>query len=276
MVDSMEEIYRLFLDSTGVCTDTRKIKQGCLFVSLKGPNFNANEFASQAIDKGAKYALVDEPEFVTSNSTYLVEDCLVTLQALARFHRLQLQIPIIGITGSNGKTTTKELISQVLSTKYRTFFTQGNLNNHIGVPLTVLSIDQDVEIAVVEMGANHVGEIAQLCSIARPTHGLITNIGRAHIEGFGGFEGVIRGKSELYQFLRENGGTVFINSQDEILGNMSKRFDAPILYPGKDDYLHIKFSGTDPFLSFVGESNHKITTQLIGDYVLSNPIFKVQ
>jgi UDP-N-acetylmuramoyl-tripeptide--D-alanyl-D-alanine ligase len=270
MAGNIQELYHLYQDSKGVCTDTRKIVKDGLFISLKGPNFNANEFAAEALEKGAKYAIVDEEKYATSSSTYLVEDGLTALQGLAKFHRSRLGIPIVGITGSNGKTTTKELISGVLSKKYRTYFTQGNLNNHIGVPLTMLSIDQSVEIAVIEMGANHVGEIAGLCEIARPTHGLITNIGRAHIEGFGGIEGIIRGKSELYQFLREHDGTVFINSQDEILGNMAKRFEAPVLYPGKDDFLHIEYCGTDPFLSFIGESKREITTQMIGAYNFYN------
>ena len=270
MADNIQELYHLYQDSKGVCTDTRKIVEDGLFISLKGPNFNANEFAAEALEKGAKYAIVDEEKYATSSSTYLVEDGLNALQGLAKFHRSRLGIPIVGITGSNGKTTTKELISGVLSKKYRTYFTQGNLNNHIGVPLTMLSIDQAVEIAVIEMGANHVGEIAGLCEISRPTHGLITNIGRAHIEGFGGIEGIIRGKSELYQFLREHDGTVFINSQDEILGNMAKRFEAPVLYPGEGDFLHIEYCGTDPFLSFIGESKKEITTQMIGAYNFYN------
>lgn len=270
MILSTEQLYELFLTCSEVSTDTRKISPGSLFIALKGPNYNANQFADEALSKGAKYALVDEAEYSGKPGIFSVNNGLESLQELARFHREKLKIPVIGITGSNGKTTTKELIHQVLSTSYKSMATRGNLNNHIGVPLTILSIKPEIEIAVIEMGANHQGEIADLCKIAKPTHGLITNIGRAHIEGFGGFEGVIRGKSELYQYLLENRGVVFINSQDKILSNMAKRFKQPVLYPGKDDFLHLTFTGCDPFLKFVGESGGEIKTNLIGAYNFCN------
>ena len=266
MAISIDELYHLYQDSAGICTDTRKIIKDCLFIALKGPNFNANEFASEALDKGAKYAVVDEALYADGPKKFLVDDGLSSLQELARSYRGKMTIPVIGITGSNGKTTTKELISQVLGKSYKIYYTQGNLNNHIGVPLTILSITPEVEIAVVEMGANHVGEIAALCSIAQPSHGLITNIGHAHIEGFGGFEGVIRGKSELYQYLIDTKGTVFINSEDEILSNMAKRFSSPLFYPGQGDYICLEYKGADPFLKFLGEDQNEVRTKLIGAY----------
>src|SRR5688572_12252624 len=211
---NIKDLYYKFLESGKVSTDTRQIVPGSIFFALKGDKFNANTFAAQALEKGAKFAVVDEKEFVTDDNIILVNNVLNALQQLARHHRDQLKIPVIGLTGSNGKTTSKELLHAVLSKKFRTFATKGNLNNHIGVPLTILSIDNSVEIAVIEMGANHLGEIALLCSIANPTHGFITNIGRAHIGMFGGFENIIRAKSELFQHLIQNKGQVFINSQN--------------------------------------------------------------
>ncbi|GJM28649.1 MAG: UDP-N-acetylmuramoyl-tripeptide--D-alanyl-D-alanine ligase [Cyclobacteriaceae bacterium] len=270
MIQSTEQLYELYLKCSGVSTDTRKIERNSLFFALKGPNFNANEFATEALNKGAQFALVDEKAYVTSPQIYLVNDGLEALQKLAQFHREKLKIPVIGITGSNGKTTTKELILKVLNCRYRAMATRGNLNNHIGVPLTILSIEPDIEIAIVEMGANHVGEIAGLCKIAQPTHGLITNIGRAHIEGFGGFEGVIRGKSELYQYLIQTEGVAFINSGDKILANMAKRFKHPVFYPSDGDFLQIDFLQSNPYLSFTGEHNRQVKTQLIGEYNFYN------
>src|SRR5690606_28985439 len=195
---------------------------------------------------------------------------LQTLQQLARYHRDQLTIPVIGLTGSNGKTTTKELVRAVLEKKYRTFATKGNLNNHIGVPLTLLSIDNTVEIAVIEMGANHVGEIALLCEIANPSHGFITNIGKAHIGMFGGYENIVRAKSELYHHLIMNEGTVWINSQDPVLVNMSKRFKAPLFYPAKGDYYHCEFEDADPYLNVRAENGAIVRTKLIGKYNFDN------
>ena len=191
----IDKIYKFFEQSTGICTDTRSIQKRNLFFALKGPNFNANKFAKMAIDRGAIHAIIDDKDFEIPGYTTLVEDGLSALQNLARLHRRKLKIPVIGITGSNGKTTTKELIHEVLKTKYRAFATKGNLNNHIGVPLSVLSVNKDHEIAIIEMGANHIGEIADLCTISMPTHGLITNIGKAHTGLFGGLEGVIRAKT---------------------------------------------------------------------------------
>jgi UDP-N-acetylmuramoyl-tripeptide--D-alanyl-D-alanine ligase len=197
-----EHLYSLFLQHPQISTDTRKIAAGSLFFALKGDKFDANTFAIQAIEAGAAYAVIDNPVYKTGERLILVDDVLTALQDLARHHRRQLTIPVIGLTGTNGKTTTKELINSVLSQQFNTQATQGNLNNHIGVPLTILTINTSHQMAVIEMGANHQREIALLCSIALPTHGLITNVGKAHLEGFGGFEGVKKGKGELYEFLR--------------------------------------------------------------------------
>lgn len=266
----IETIYEIFLKSSGICTDTRNIKTGNLFLALKGPNFNANKFTPMAIENGAIAAIIDDQEFEIPGKTVLVKDGLTTLQDLARHHRHQLKIPIIGITGSNGKTTTKELMHAALSTTYRTFATQGNLNNHIGVPLSVLSIENNHEIAVIEMGANHVGEIAELCTICLPTHGLITNIGKAHIGLFGGIEGIIRGKSELYDHLIKNKGVIFVNQNQEILMNMSKRMQNPIFYPGADSYCPVQMQEADPLVKVKLEDGQLITTQLVGKYNFDN------
>jgi UDP-N-acetylmuramoyl-tripeptide--D-alanyl-D-alanine ligase len=241
-----------------------------MFFALKGDKFNANEFARQALDKGASCVVVDEAQYVLNEKCLLVEDTLVALQQLARHHRNQLTIPVIGLTGSNGKTTSKELVNAVLSARYRTYATHGNLNNHIGVPLTILAIDKSIEIAVVEMGANHLGEIALLCSIANPTHGFITNIGKAHIGTFGGFENIIRAKSELYQHLITTGGKVFINSQNEILANMAKRFRDPVFYPAAGDYYQCTLLGADPFIKVKAENDEEVQTSLVGTYNFEN------
>lgn len=212
----IKELHSLFLNcSGGVVIDTRKMISDCFFVALKGDNFNANTFASSALSSGAKYVLIDDKDFYINENTILVDDCLETLQSLAQFHRKYLNTKVIALTGSNGKTTTKELIYSVLSQKYNTLATQGNLNNHIGVPLTLLRINESHEFAVVEMGANHQKEIEFLCNIALPDYGYITNFGKAHLEGFGGVEGVIKGKSEMYDHLIKNDKLIFINADDE-------------------------------------------------------------
>lgn len=219
---SIAEIYEKFKACTGVSTDTRKIDEGVMFFALKGDKFNANEFAKEALAKGAKYVVIDEAQYAIDDACILVSDVLYTLQKLANYHRQQFDIPFVGLTGSNGKTTSKELVATVLSKKYKTYYTKGNLNNHIGVPLTLLGLNDTYEIAVVEMGANHQGEIRDLCSICEPTHGFITNVGKAHLEGFGGVEGVKKGKGELYDFLVKSGGTVFVNAKNESLLEMAK------------------------------------------------------
>lgn len=267
---SIESLYQLFLKSPNVSTDTRKIEAGSIFFALKGPSFNANAFAEEALAKGASYAVIDEPAYDKSEKTLLVKDTLVALQELAKYHRSQLSIPIIGLTGSNGKTTSKELLNAVLSKKFRTLATKGNLNNHIGVPLTILEIDKTIEVAIIEMGANHLGEIALLSSIATPTHGFITNIGKAHIGTFGGFENIIRGKSELYQHLITAEGIVFINSQNPILANMAKRFKSPVFYPAKGDYYSCELVEADPFVKIKAENGAVISTQITGGYNFEN------
>jgi UDP-N-acetylmuramoyl-tripeptide--D-alanyl-D-alanine ligase len=214
---STEELHRYFLQSSGVCTDTRKISEKGLFVALKGDNFDGNTFVKQAIESGASFAITSVSEYANQQNIFYVNDTLHALQALANYHRKQFNIPLIGITGSNGKTTTKELFYAVLSQRYHTLATKGNLNNHIGVPLTLLQLNHTHELAIIEMGANHQGEIAMLSKIAEPTIGLITNIGKAHLEGFGGIEGVIKGKTELYRFLESNQGLIIYNADNEIL-----------------------------------------------------------
>ena len=219
----IEKLYAYFLGSTGVATDTRKIKKGCLFFCLKGENFDGNTFAEEALTKGAMYVVVDEPKHLKKNHSYLlVQDSLESLQKLAHYHRIQFSIPVIGLTGSNGKTTTKELINSVLSQQYETTATAGNLNNHIGVPLTLLNINTKTEVALIEMGANHLDEIAFLCELAQPTLGYITNFGKAHLEGFGSLEGVVKGKSELYHFLKKNKGIAIINQEDQKQSNLTR------------------------------------------------------
>ncbi len=270
MSTTTKTIYEYYLKSGKVSTDTRQITPGSVFFALKGPKFNANAFAEEALAKGAGYAVVDEERFVKDDRFLLVEDGLTALQELAKHHRSQLTIPFIGLTGSNGKTTSKELINAVLSKKFKTYATKGNLNNHIGVPLTILAIDRTCEVAVIEMGANHLGEIALLSSIANPTHGLITNIGRAHIGTFGGFENILRAKSELYQHLITHEGVVFINSQNELLANMAKRFNAPVLYPAKGNYYEAALISADPFVKVKAENGAEVTTQLVGGYNFEN------
>ncbi len=270
MIMQIEKLYERFKASGKISTDTRQIAPGSIFFALRGDKFNANEFALQALEKGATFVVIDDPAYVLDDRCVLVENTLETLQALAKYHRSKLMIPVVGLTGSNGKTTSKELLSIVLSEKFKTYATKGNLNNHIGVPLTILAIDDSYDMAVVEMGANHVGEIALLSSIANPTHGFITNIGKAHIGTFGGFENIIRGKSELYQHLITHDGTVFINSQNPILANMAKRFKKPYFYPAAGDYYHAELLDADPFIRFKAENGEMVQTQLMGAYNFEN------
>ena len=219
---SIEELYGFYLNAKQqICTDTRKLEAGSVFFALKGGNFNANEFTQKAINAGCSIAVVDEEKYVTDAKIVLVEDVLKALQQLATHHRRQFKIPFLAITGSNGKTTNKELINAVLSKKFKTLATIGNLNNHIGVPLTLLNIKTEHEFAIIEMGANHQGEINELCQIAEPDFGLITNIGKAHLEGFGGEEGIKKGKSELYKYIRSKQGKVFINADDDVLNELA-------------------------------------------------------
>ena len=266
----IEKLHQIFLQFSIVCTDTRKIEDNCLFFALKGNNFNGNAYAAEALKKGAAFAIVDEKKYATSDKTILVDDVLQTLQKLASFHRNQCKAKVIGLTGSNGKTTTKELINSVLSKKYKTIATIGNLNNHIGVPLTLLSIKKDTEIAIVEMGANHVKEIEFLCSIAQPDFGYITNFGKAHIEGFGSVEGVIKGKSELYDYLIHHKKSIFFNADDliqlEKLGNYIKKYG---FTKDKNEYYRIDFLKADPYVSLKVEEI-QIDSNLIGSYNFTN------
>ncbi|MDH5476508.1 MAG: UDP-N-acetylmuramoyl-tripeptide--D-alanyl-D-alanine ligase [Cyclobacteriaceae bacterium] len=266
----IEELHEKYKKCSSVSTDTRSISNGALFFALKGPNFNANKLAEQALESGAKYVVIDDEQFKKDDRFILVDDCLNTLQQLANYHRKQLDIPFIAITGSNGKTTTKELMREVLAQKYVVYATLGNFNNHIGVPLTILSINESVEIAIIEMGANKLGDIAQLCEIAAPTHGMITNIGKAHVGNFGGFDNIIRAKSELYQYLIENDGQVWINSNQEILANMSKRFNSPLFYPNRGDYYHAHFVEATPYVLFETENKKTVQSQLVGAYNFEN------
>lgn len=267
------ELLEKFLLHSYISTDSRKVMPGSLFFALKGDNFNANLFAEDALKKGAAYAIIDEPDKYLNDQTLVVEDVLQALQSLASLYRSLLKIPIIGITGTNGKTTTKELIATALTTRFSVVATPGNLNNHIGVPLTLLSIKPDTEVAVVEMGANHPGEIAHLCSIARPTHGLITNIGKAHLEGFGGFEGVIKAKKELYDYLNKAGGRVFVNSGNELLMQLSSD-SYRTTYGLKDDDEVSGFPGSDEkgylAVSLKKPSVQNFSTNLAGTYNFEN------
>lgn len=276
----IEELYKIYKQYPSVQTDTRKLRSGDLFFALKGPNFNGNSFAKQAIDNGAAYVVIDEKEFEIPGKTFFVPDVLDALQQLALHHRKQFNIPFIAITGSNGKTTTKELIHAVLSSSFKTYTTEGNLNNHIGVPLTILKIKPDAEMAVIEMGANHIGEIAGYCKIALPTHGLITNCGKAHLEGFGGIEGVRKGKGELFDHLRTlTHGFAFVMWDYDYLQEMSKGISGIIKYgTQQNDHVIGKVFRNDPFLEveiIQGLAKGIITTQLVGEYNLPNVLAAV-
>ena len=237
MNNKIEKIYSKFLIADQVIsTDTRKISKNCLFFALRGDNFNGNEFAMEALNKGAAYSIVDERNLKPDERLIFVDNVLETLQQLSNFHRKQLKIKVIALTGSNGKTTTKELVNAVLSQKYKTYATEGNLNNHIGVPLTLLSLRSFHEFAVVEMGANHQKEIELLCKIAEPFFGLITNIGKAHLEGFGGIEGVKKGKGELFDYLKKTNGKIFLHADDAVLKEICGDYDNIITYGGSNEY----------------------------------------
>ena len=278
---TIDQLYQIFLRHPSVQTDTRKLSQGDLFFALKGPNFNGNLFAAQALQQGAAYAVIDEAPTnndAPADKLILVEDVLTTLQQLALHHRRQFDIPFIAITGSNGKTTTKELVHAVLASTYITYTTQGNLNNHIGVPLTILSVKKDAQFAVIEMGANHQKEIESYCTYTLPTHGIITNAGKAHLEGFGGPEGVKKGKGELYDFLRSHQGTVFVMWDYDYLRTMSQGIPHIITYGTHDADVTGNVSNTTDtgsFLSVNITGTPTIHTQLVGDYNLPNVLVAV-
>ncbi|MGO1584571.1 UDP-N-acetylmuramoyl-tripeptide--D-alanyl-D-alanine ligase [Mesonia sp.] len=261
----ISQLHQLFLDSSGVSTDTRNIKNNNLFFALSGTNFNGNLFATEALKKGASKVVIDDEKYRSENSI-LVEDCLIALQDLAHYHRKHLGLKIISITGSNGKTTTKELLTQVLQQKYKVVATTGNLNNHIGVPLTLLSMNKETEIGIVEMGANHQGEIKSLCQIAEPNYGYITNFGKAHLEGFGGIEGVIKGKSELYDYLIRNEQTVFIHIEDETQVEKTKDYKKRISIGSSKEANYPISSYTSNFQACITYKDTKVSSQLTGSY----------
>ncbi len=274
----IEELYELFINcNQKITTDTRKLESGAIFFALKGDNFDANTFAQQAIEAGCAYAIVDSEKISNGTTILLVEDVLVTLQQLAKYHRSQLKFPVIGITGSNGKTTNKELIHAVLSKKYNTYATKGNLNNHIGVPLSLLALTHQHEMAIIEMGANHQGEIAMLSDLSDPDYGIITNIGKAHLEGFGGIEGVKKGKSELYKHINQKNGKIFINGNDAILLDLAKDL-SKIYYGERIEFdVHGKLFENSEFVEFKWNVSAKslenqplVKTQMFGQYNFIN------
>ena len=262
-------IHKIFLKSNGVSTDSRKVKKNDIYFSLKGPNFNGNEFAKSAIEKGACYAIVDQKEYVINKSYILVEDCLKTLQNLANYHRKNSKAKIIGLTGSNGKTTSKELIFSVLKNKFKTIATTGNLNNHIGVPLTLLSIKEDTEIAIIEMGANHLKEIETLSNIADPDYGYITNFGKAHLEGFKNLEGVIKGKSELYNHLINKSRLIFINNRDKKQVELTKEYSNKFTFGEQNSDSIFSVKSINPTIN-ISIDNILIETNLFGQYNIDN------
>ena len=277
---NIEQLYNIFLENPTIVTDTRKCQKESIFFALKGANFNGNHYAQQAIELGCKYAIVDEAEYENeSQNILLVDDCLTTLQQLAHHHRSKIKIPVIGITGTNGKTTTKELVTKVLAEEFNVLSTIGNLNNHIGVPLTLLRMTKEHEIAVVEMGANHVGEIKALAKIADPNFGLITNVGHAHIEGFGSFENIIKTKGELYDYIRDRkDGKIFIDYDNHYLRDISQEITS--IYYGVEDDLFVcgKVDANDPYLTFswrFSRDFHQVHTHLIGEYNLTNALAAV-
>lgn len=280
----IEEIYKIYRQHPSIQTDSRKLQKDDLFFALKGPNFNGNLFAEQALGKGAAFVFVDENISFTHDRIILTDDVLKTLQQLAHFHRQQFnkskgksKIPFIAITGSNGKTTTKELLHEVLSSTYKTYTTQGNLNNHIGIPLTILKIKQDAEMAVIEMGANHLKEIAGYCEYTMPTHGLITNSGKAHLEGFGSVENVKKGKGELFEYLKINNGTAFVNTDDNAVVELSNGISKALFYGRDSKDIKGKIVNGDPFLeiNIEGPQPLDIKTKLVGTYNFSNVLAAV-
>ena len=275
VTENMEiaELYKCFMECGKVTTDSRNCPEGSMFIALKGETFNGNAFAAQALKQGCRYAVIDESEYA-GEGTILVDNCLQALQQLANYHRRQLKTPVIGITGTNGKTTTKELISTVLSRKFNTLYTEGNFNNHIGVPLTLLRLTKEHEMAVVEMGANHPGEIKTLVHIAEPDYGIITNVGKAHLQGFGSFVGVIRTKGELYDFLRAKGGaTIFIQNENPYLNGIAEGLTCVRYGQTAGLYVSGELISCSPFLSFRWTAegvSHEVNTHLIGSYNLDN------
>ncbi len=275
----IDKLYNAYLASRHVTTDSREITPGCIFFAFRGANFDGNAFAPQALEQGAALCVISDPQYKVDDRCIVVPDVLATLQELAREHRRHLTIPVIGITGTNGKTTTKELVHAVLARRYKTSATAGNFNNHLGVPLTILAIPADTQIAIVEMGANHPGEIAGLCSIADPDCGLITNVGRAHLEGFGSFDGVIRTKTELYRHLAAKNGLVFVNADNEHLMPIAKNIDHHLTYGSSAEAdTRGTYVGSDPYMHFyfeVGDNVYNTHSHLLGAYNFDNAMAAV-
>ncbi len=268
----IKDLYKIFQKHSYVCTDSRKIKKGAIFISLKGVNFNGNKYANKAIQHGCSYAIIDDKEYYTHKNIILVNNALKTLQDLAAYHRSQLDIPVIGITGTNGKTTSKELIYNILSSEIHSYSTKGNLNNHIGVPLSILEINAKHKIAIIEMGANHKNEINFLCKIAKPTHGVITNIGSAHLEGFGNIQTIIDTKKELYQYINYNKGHLFVNYDDELLISLSNKISQTTY--GKKGYVSALITNITPLIS-IKYKNLIIKSQLIGEFQFNNILLAI-
>lgn len=271
-ISMLESIYQQYKKSAGICTDTRKIFPNCIFFALKGVNFNGNQFALPALQQGASFAIIDEAQNIPAeyaDKVLLVPDALEMLQKLAQKHRQALNIPVIAVGGSNGKTTTKELIASVLKKKFKTFATEGNLNNHIGLPLSILQIQEGTEIAVIEMGANHLGETTKLCEIAQPDMGIITNNGRDHLEGFGSIEGVMQGNGELFDYLANHNGKVFFNTSEPSLEPLKEKIRVLISYPQARDFCEVQMLDSPLYLK-ISMNGKEAQTQLFGFYNFAN------
>lgn len=275
---SIIDLYDLFIHNPQITTDSRNCPKGSIFFALKGDKFDGNQYAGKALASGCVYAVIDNPDYYIGERTILVDNVLKTLQQLAHHHRKVLGLPIIGITGTNGKTTTKELLAAVLSTKFNLLYTEGNFNNHIGVPLTLLRLTHDHEMAVIEMGASHPGDIKELVDIVHPNYGIITNVGRAHLEGFGSFEGVIRTKGELYDYIRRSKGKIFIKKENEYLQSIAKGIEQLTYGNGDDAFASGQVVSCDPFLVFNWKQQgklHTVETHMIGSYNLDNVLAAV-
>ena len=275
---SIIDLYDLFIHNPQITTDSRNCPKGSIFFALKGDKFDGNQYAGKALASGCVYAVIDNPDYYIGERTILVDNVLQTLQQLAHHHRKVLGLPIIGITGTNGKTTTKELLAAVLSTKFNLLYTEGNFNNHIGVPLTLLRLTHDHEMAVIEMGASHPGDIKELVDIVHPNYGIITNVGRAHLEGFGSFEGVIRTKGELYDYIRRSKGKIFIKKENEYLQSIAKGIEQITYGNGDDAFASGQVVSCDPFLVFNWKQQgklHTVETHMIGSYNLDNVLAAV-
>ena len=275
---SIIDLYDLFIHNPQITTDSRNCPKGSIFFALKGDKFDGNQYAGKALASGCVYAVIDNPDYYIGERTILVDNVLKTLQQLAHHHRKVLGLPIIGITGTNGKTTTKELLAAVLSTKFNLLYTEGNFNNHIGVPLTLLRLTHDHEMAVIEMGASHPGDIKELVDIVHPNYGIITNVGRAHLEGFGSFEGVIRTKGELYDYIRRSKGKIFIKKENEHLQSIAKDIEQITYGNGDDAFASGQIVSCDPFLVFNWKQQgkwHTVETHMIGSYNLDNVLVAV-